>query len=78
MKIEMYTRDDCFWCVKAKELLREQNLNYTEYKIGKDLTKEEFKEKFPVQRTVPYIFVDSKAIGGYDNLNEWVTFKYKD
>lgn len=78
MKIELYTRDDCFWCVKAKEILRENHLHYTEYKIGQELTREEFKEKFPEQRTVPYIFVDSKPIGGYDNLHEWISFNYKD
>lgn len=78
MIIEVYTRDDCFWCIKAKELLNKTNLTYKEYKIGQDLTREEFREKFPQQGTVPYIFVDSKPIGGYDSLCEWVDFNYKD
>lgn len=78
MKIELYTRDDCFWCFKAKELLNHNHLDYREIKIGQDLTREEFKEMFPEQKTVPYIFVDSKPIGGYDNLHEWMTFNYMD
>ena len=78
MTIEMYSRDDCFWCKKAKELLEHNKLDFKEYKIGQDLTREEFKERFPNQKTVSYIFVDSKPIGGYDNLHEWVSYNYTD
>jgi len=41
---------------------------YEEIKIGRDLTREEFKEQFPEVKTVPYIIIDGTAIGGYENL----------
>jgi glutaredoxin len=64
----IYSKDNCPWCDRAKELMTNRNQTYTEFKIGRDITREEFMEKFPNVRTVPYIIINEEVTGGYDTL----------
>ena len=66
--ITMYSKDNCPWCVRAKDLMNVKEEEYTEIKIGRDITREEFMEQFPSIRTVPYIIVNEEVKGGYDVL----------
>jgi glutaredoxin len=67
----IYTKENCPFCVKAKEQFSQKNQTYTEMKIGEDLTRENFMELFPNVRTVPYIIINGDEIGGFDKLTEW-------
>jgi glutaredoxin 3 len=58
----------CPYCDRAKALLSSKQIPFVEHKIGRDLTKEEFLERFPNARTVPQIYLDEQYIGGYDSL----------
>ncbi len=73
MKIKLYSKDDCPWCVKAKELMNRLHLEYVEFKLGKDFTREELRELVPenLPLTVPQIFVYNKRIGGYEDFAEY-------
>jgi glutaredoxin len=73
MKIKLYSKDDCPWCVKAKELMNKLHLEYVEFKLGKDFTREELRELVPenLPLTVPQIFVYNKRIGGYEDFAEY-------
>lgn len=66
--ILVYTKDNCPYCVKAKALLKAQNMEYTEVRIGSDITRDEFLETFPNARTVPQIVFNGELVGGYDDL----------
>lgn len=66
--ITVYTKDNCPYCIKAKALLKGYGLEYTETVIGKDLSREEFLERFPSARTVPQIVMDGELIGGFEEL----------
>ena len=68
MKAEIYSKDTCPYCDRAKALLSSKQIEYTEHKIGCDLTRDEFLERFPNARTVPQIYLDNQYIGGYDSL----------
>ena len=70
--IEIYGKDGCPYCDKAIQLIDENKIRYSYYKVGKDLTLEEFQEKFPDVRTVPAITTYGMYIGGYDQLVEYV------
>lgn len=74
MKIELYTRPDCPWCVKAKELLQSKGFEFTELELGRDYQREDLQAKLPfvTRLTVPQIFVDGECIGGYEDLKAWV------
>lgn len=68
MLIEVYSKDFCPFCDSAKELLKDKGYEYTEIKIGRNITREDFLEKFPGVRTVPQILINGIRIGGYDDL----------
>lgn len=70
--IIVYTKENCTYCVQAKNLLLYKGKTFQEVKIGKDMTREDFVSLFPDVKTVPLIIVDGVQIGGYDKLQEWV------
>lgn len=71
MRALIYTKDNCPYCVKAKALLTIKKIEYTENKIGQEITREDFISLFPDQKTVPLIFIDDVKVGGYDQLNKY-------
>ena len=73
--IWLITKDDCPWCVKAKDLLTTCAYSYQELKIPNLMSKEEFYtlvEKHQTSKTVPKIFNDDELIGGYEDLVDWI------
>ena len=64
----IYSKDNCPWCDRAKELMKSKGDSFNDIKIGRDITREEFMEQFPSIRTVPYIIVNEEVKGGYDVL----------
>jgi glutaredoxin len=72
MQILIYSKDNCPWCDRAKELVTNKGFTYEEIKIGRDITREEFLEQFPNVRTVPYIFVGERPYAGYEELKEYL------
>ena len=71
MAIIVYSKPACVYCDKTKALLTRLGLEYTEKVVSKDLSLEElFKELGKQVRTIPQIVIDSKLIGGYNELIE--------
>ncbi len=70
-KIIIYTKDNCPYCVQAKNLFNLKGQSFEEMKIGVDLTREEFINIFPEVKTVPFIIIDGENVGGYDRLVEY-------
>lgn len=54
MKI-VYTQENCPACVFTKAKLTAQEIPFREVKIGKDISREDFLERFPDVRSVPYV-----------------------
>ncbi|MDC1040060.1 glutaredoxin domain-containing protein [Acidimicrobiia bacterium] len=72
MNIEIYTKDLCIWCDRAKSLLESKNLSFTEIDLSDDLVRFEFYSKLGEDvKTVPQIFIDNKRIGGFQELVRW-------
>jgi glutaredoxin 3 len=68
-KIEIYTKDYCPYCTKAKMLLDQLGQRYTEIDITRDPAMlAELQARRPGVRTVPQIFIDGAGIGGCDDL----------
>ena len=70
MKIVVYSKDDCSFCNRARDLLTSKQLEFREYKLGKDFTREALKGIFPNAKTYPVITIDNIYIGGYNELDE--------
>ncbi|PZQ43674.1 MAG: glutaredoxin 3 [Micavibrio aeruginosavorus] len=69
--VEIYTTKVCPYCVRAKNLLKAKDVDYTEIDVtGDDEARIALVAKSGGLRTVPQIFIGGKPIGGYDNLAE--------
>jgi len=66
--IEIYTKDYCSYCHRAKDLLRTKGAKFTEYDVTNDSLKEKEMRERSGRTTVPEIFVDDHLIGGCDEL----------
>jgi glutaredoxin len=77
MNIIMYTRTNppCSFCQMAKQFAENKKIPFQNIEIGKDITHEEFQEKFPSTRTVPLILDDDFVIGGFAEFGNYVLSK---
>jgi glutaredoxin 3 len=69
--VEIYTWRFCPFCLRAKALLNEKGIQFTEYSIdGDNEARIKMSERAGGLRTVPQIFINGKSIGGCDELYE--------
>ena len=66
--IEVYSTQNCPYCVRAKTLLQSKNLNYKEIDVSDDVESLQKMMKLSGLRTVPQIFINDKSVGGYEEL----------
>ena len=78
MNVNLYTKDNCSFCVNAKALLNAKGIQFTEQKLGEDFTREFILDTFPGAKTFPIIIVDGMRIGGYTELKEMLTTQPND
>lgn len=67
--IVIYSKQNCPYCERAKQLLAHKGQQYTEIEVDKN--PDELKtmlEKTNGRRTVPQIFINNQHIGGFDDL----------
>ncbi len=71
MEIVIYSKLNCTFCTKAKNLVKKLGLEYTEKKMEDFESTEAMLEDIGKQvRTMPQIKIDGKLIGGYNQLVE--------
>jgi glutaredoxin 3 len=69
----IYTKDNCGYCVKAKLLLNNLGLTYTEKRLENFLTTEALIEDIGKNvRSMPQIKINGELIGGYNQLVEYL------
>jgi len=69
--IYIYTTPYCPFCIKAKQLLKNKNVDYKEIDLSEEPDKfEEMIIKSNGARTVPQIFADDTHIGDCDYIHE--------
>jgi glutaredoxin 3 len=67
--IQIYTTPYCPYCVRAKALLKQKGVDYTETDVsGDDDLRDAMTRRAGGRRTVPQIFIDDQHIGGCDDL----------
>ncbi|WP_448572367.1 glutaredoxin 3 [Trichothermofontia sp.] len=68
--VEIYTWSTCPFCHRAKRLLDQKGVTYTEYTIDDDEVARDAMVARGTngQRTVPQIFIDDRHVGGSDDL----------
>lgn len=70
-KVEIYTWRFCPFCIRAKSLLDQKGIQYSEYSIdGNNDAREKMSIRAKGRTTVPQIFINDQGIGGCDELYE--------
>lgn len=68
IKVLLYVKEGCKYCILAKKLLQENNIKFEAIEISNDpLLRQKLVNKTG-QTTVPYVFIDDKFVGGYQDL----------
>ena len=67
----IFTRDGCPFCAKAKGLLADAGMDYTELKLGDDAPLKAVRAASG-RDSVPQVFIDGRHIGGSDALEEYM------
>lgn len=68
--VEIYTSPTCGYCYRAKMLLKEKGVDFTEIDVvANPERRAEMTERANGGRTVPQIFIDGQHVGGCDDIH---------
>lgn len=70
--VEIYTKNWCGYCRMAKILLNRLHIPYQEIEITHNTEMEKEMVERAGRHTVPQIFIDNRAIGGFNALSRLV------
>lgn len=67
--VDIYTRDFCGFCARAKQLLTEKGVDFKEFNATENPAyRAEMIDRAKGGSTFPQIFIDGEHIGGCDDL----------
>ncbi len=72
--IEIFTKNNCPYCVMAKDELNKRKragIRIIEYDIKQSENFDMLLKRYPEAKTVPQIYIDSRRIGGYNELMDY-------
>ena len=75
MKVEIYSKPQCPFCVQAKALAEREGYELTYKMLDEDFDRETLMKTFPGARTFPQIIVDDEKIGGFTEFKALVDTK---
>lgn len=64
MNFTVYSKKNCDFCYKIKQVLELTGNSFVVYTLDTDFTKEEFHSQFGETSTFPQVVVEDKHIGG--------------
>ncbi|MGI9385469.1 MAG: thioredoxin-disulfide reductase, partial [Methyloligellaceae bacterium] len=67
-QVEIYTKDYCPYCTRAKSLLDAKGVAYQEIDVTHDAALQAEVQQRSGRKTVPQIFVSGEGIGGFDDM----------
>ena len=69
MTVEIYTKVNCHFCWRAKQLLTSKGVQFTEIAVDRGgADKDTMVQRARGRTTVPQIFIGDQHIGGCDDL----------
>ena len=71
--IEIWSKPNCIFCEKSAKLCQIKELEYKKYMLDIDFSREQLFTKFPEARTFPQITKDNQYIGGYTELEQYLS-----
>lgn len=67
-KVTIYTKPGCGYCIRAKSFLKSMNVDFNEIDVSTDRPRHMDLINKTGSRTVPYIFIKDKYIGGFTDM----------
>ena len=64
MNFTVYSKDNCPYCSKVKQVLELTGSDFVVYNLNQEFTKEEFYAEFGEGSTFPQVLCDGKKLGG--------------
>lgn len=69
-KVEIYTWRTCPFCIRAKNLLTNKGVEFTEYSIdGDETARAKMAQRANGKRSLPQIFINDRHVGGCDDIH---------
>ncbi|MBD2625357.1 glutaredoxin 3 [Trichormus variabilis] len=69
-KVEIYTWATCPFCIRAKSLLKNKEVDFIEYSIdGDENARNKMAQRANGRRSLPQIFINDDHIGGCDDIH---------
>jgi glutaredoxin-like YruB-family protein len=65
-KVMVYSTSTCPFCVRAKQFLKDNNIEFTNYDVGTDQAKAQEMMKKSGQMGVPVLDIEGQIIVGFD------------
>jgi GrxC family glutaredoxin len=69
---KVYSTQYCPWCQRAKALLKQRGIEYTEVDVTEDRALQKEMIDRTGRQTVPQIFFGEEHIGGFDDLVKYL------
>ncbi len=67
-EVVVYLSRSCFYCIRAKQLLERKGVQYTSIFVDNDPAMWDEMETLSGRHTVPQIFIDTQAVGGFSDI----------
>lgn len=64
MNFTVYSKPECPYCYKVKQVLELTGSNFVVYNLGEDFTREEFTTEFGSGATFPQVLCEGEKLGG--------------
>ena len=64
MNYTVFSKNDCPYCEKIKEVLKLTEINFVVYTLGEQFDKDAFYGEFGEESTFPQVVCDGKKLGG--------------
>ena len=70
-EVTIYCTSMCPYCIRAKQLLDNKNVEYTEISLDRNPERRpEMEQRANGRTSVPQIFIDDHHVGGFDDMVE--------
>ena len=76
-KVQVYSKQQCAYCVRAKALLTKKGIPFEEIDVEQDEAKRTWLVEASGQRTVPQIFVDGRPLGEHYQVKRFTRFGFE-
>jgi len=72
MEFVIYSKNDCPYCTRIKQILSMKGYTYKEFVYEKDFDKQTFYEKFGQNSTFPQVVYENHNLGGCKDTIEYL------